>query len=445
MLTTGGLYAPTIRHHSGITYILCTNIVHDHKGPSDSDVVDLSENFFVTTKDIWSNEWSDPIPFEFSGIDPSFFFDDDGRAYIQGSAAPGPFTKIKQFEVDLKTGKKLTEEKKLWDGTGGIYPEGPHLYKKDGWYYLMISEGGTHENHVITVARSKDVWGPYEAFEKNPILTARGTDEYIRYTGHCDVVQDQNGQWWGVCLGVRKDEGRYVMGRETFLTTGAWPKGDWPTLTQVKLNPVLPNGQELLRSLDTPALMVENLSDFLYLRDADLSKHQIAADRKAVTLTAGQGDISQWQKPVTFVGKRQRLLDGSSTVKMHGAAEASGDNVKAGLAYYKDEHRYARVFYDFATASLVFEVVNNAKSISKTAKIEGVQLKDDGSLDFRLEYTEREYKFSVRDDSSVDWKVAGSLDTVDMTGPDFVGPLVGVFAVGRTGTVQVKFTDLQID
>jgi beta-xylosidase len=172
---TGGLYAPTIRHRNGTVYIVCTNIIRARNPDKD-----LAENFIVSTTDIWSGEWSDPVYFEFRGIDPSIFFDGDGKAYIQGSAAPGPMTKIHLFEIDLKTGKKLTEEKKIWDGTGGIYPEGPHLYKKDSWYYIMISEGGTFEGHMITVARSKNVWGPYEAFKQNPILTAGGTSEYIR-------------------------------------------------------------------------------------------------------------------------------------------------------------------------------------------------------------------------------------------------------------------------
>ena len=198
MLATGGLYAPTIRYHNGTVYVVCTNVIHQ-----DNSSVDKLRNFIVSTRDVWSNKWSDLVYFDFYGIDPSIFFDDDGKVYMQGSSSPGPMTKIHMFEVDLQTGKKLSEEKEIWGGTGGVYPEGPHLYKRDSWYYLMISEGGTHEDHMITVARSKNVWGPYESFEQNPVLTARGTKENIQYTGHGDMVQDQEGQWWGVCLGVR--------------------------------------------------------------------------------------------------------------------------------------------------------------------------------------------------------------------------------------------------
>jgi beta-xylosidase len=175
MHITGGLYAPTIRYNNGTIYVVCTNILHAEN--SDKGV---AKNFIVSTTDIWSGVWSDPVYFEFDGIDPSIFFDDDGKSYMQGSASPGPMTKIHLFEIDLQTGKKLSEEKKIWDGTGGIYPEGPHMYKKDSWFYIMISEGGTCEGHMITVARSKNIWGPYEPFQQNPILTARDTTEYIR-------------------------------------------------------------------------------------------------------------------------------------------------------------------------------------------------------------------------------------------------------------------------
>lgn len=333
MHVTGGIYAPTIRHRNGTFYVVCTNILH-----KDNTNEDTTANFIVSTRDIWSNEWSDPVHFEFHGIDPSIFFDDDGRSYIKGSASPGPMTKICLFEIDLETGKKLSGEVKIWDGTGGIYPEGPHMYKKDSWYYLMISEGGTHENHMVTVARSRVIYGPYEPCSKNPILTARDTNEYIRYTGHCDMFQDQHNKWWGVCLGVRKRDGRYVMGRETFLTSGAWPKEEWPKLSQVKMNPLLPDGTALMRSEGQARLTAEPKVDYLYIRDAKLDDHNFSRDGKEFVLKASKEGFSQWREPVTFVGKRQRSLTGTTSVEMHLTSQST-PGLKAGLAYYKDEFR----------------------------------------------------------------------------------------------------------
>ncbi|EKD20826.1 uncharacterized protein L3040_000932 [Drepanopeziza brunnea f. sp. 'multigermtubi'] len=443
MLATGGLYAPTIRHRQGTTYIVCTNVIH----PDDSS--DITENFIVSTKDIWLSEWSDPVYFEFDGIDPSIFFDDDGRSYLQGSAGPGPMTKIHLFEIDLETGEKKSEEKTIWRGTGGIYSEGPHLYKKDGFYYLVISEGGTHENHMVTVARSEEIWGPYEGFEKNPILTARGTGEYIRYTGHSDMFQDQQGQWWGVCLGVRrgslKNSG-YIMGRESFLTPAEWPRGEWPALSQVKLNPVLKDGTALVRVEGTSRLTSAPMVDFLYIRDPVLKDHVFSNDGASITLTASEEDISQWAAPVTFVGKRQRKLEGSAIVAMQGVSSSPKAALKAGLVYYKDEHRYVRIFYDFSASEIVYELVNKAKVIAEIER-EKLALGPDSMVSLRISYSETQltllYSCDVNGDTV--WKVLGSLPTIHMSGPDFVGPLIGIFAISPESGVQVRFDELQVD
>ena len=436
MLATGGLYAPTIRHRNGTTYIVCTNVIHEGESH-----IGRTENFILSTRDIWSNRWSDPVYFDFKGIDPSIFFDDDGRAYIQGSAAPGPMTKIHLFEVDLQTGKKLSKEKKIWDGTGGIYPEGPHIYKKDGFYYLLISEGGTFDDHMITVARSKDIWGPYESFERNPILTAKGTDEYVQYTGHCDILQDKKGKWWGVCLAVRKRDGRYVMGRESFLTPSTWPQGEWPSLSRVKVHPLLPD-ESIVARAEKRVILSNPLVDLLYIRDARLDDHQLTNDAKTITLTPSQADLSSWKEPITFLGKRQRQLEGASSVTMHMTTAADTTGLKAGLAYYKDEHRYARVYYDYVISEMVFEVVNKAKSISRRSR-HTCDVQD--AVTLRIEHTEMSCTFSFTQDKAPNgWFSAGSLDTLELTGPDFVGPLVGVFATAENRDIRVRFDDLVV-
>lgn len=431
MLATGGLYAPTIRYHNGIVYVVCTNIIH-----TDESERDVSENFVVSTEDIWSDKWSDPVYFEFQGIDPSLFFDDSGRVYVHGSAAPGPMTKIHLFEVDLKTGEKLSEEKKIWDGTGGIYPEGPHIYKRDGWYYLLISEGGTHGGHMITVARCKDIWGPYQGYDKNPILTARGTDEYIQYTGHSDVFQDQSGNWWAVCLGVRKDkEKRFVLGRETFLTTGSWRPGQWPSLDRVKLNP-----SGLSRRNETEHLTANTRVDYLYIRDADLDSYKFTESGEEIVLAAKETDLSHPTESPTFVGKRQRFLDGSSSVKLLLTTLSHATGIKAGLAVYKDEHRFIRIYYDTLKKAVLFEKKNGAKGLHQVQESEHVQ--PEGSIDFQIDYTEAKYSLRYRHEKS--WFELGSLDTLEMTDPDFVGPVVGIFAVATGSAHEARFSKLQI-
>ncbi|CEL04906.1 hypothetical protein ASPCAL06030 [Aspergillus calidoustus] len=435
LLATGGLYAPTIRYHQGTFYVVCTNVQH-----VDSDKTSFG-NFIASTslEGIWSDDWSDPVYFDFRGIDPSLFIANDGTAYIQGSAAPGPYTTINMFQVDLHTGAKLSEEKIIWRGTGGIYPEGPHLYQKDGWFYLLISEGGTHEEHMLTMARSRDIWGPYEGCPHNPILTAFGTEEYIQCTGHCDVFQDEQQQWWGVCLGIRRGEGRRgIMGRETFITPGSWD-GEWLSLQLVKSHV---EGIPPVRA--EPSLSAAPGVDLVYIRDAVLEIYRVDNER-SIRLTATPIDFSDPEKSPTFIGKRQRLLAGKSSVVIPKFTQYRGQaNLKVGLACYKDEHRYVRIYYASDGHRIVFEIVNKAKELARTAShvVDGTTSMN--ALGLRIEHTENEYRLLYTYEDQASWECLATVDTLEMTDADFTGPVMGVFAVA-TDAVDVQFEELKVD
>ena len=211
----GGIYAPTIRYNDGTFYMITTNV--SDKG-----------NFIVHTTDP-RGEWSEPVWVEQGGIDPSLYFE-DGKCYLVSN----PDNCIFLCQIDPMTGKQLTESKRIWTGTGGRYPEGPHIYKKDGWYYLLISEGGTEYGHKVTIARSRRIDGPYTGNPANPILThinmnAQGSP--IQGTGHADLVEAPDGSWWMVCLAFRPQTGtHHLLGRETFLAPVRWDKGAWPVV-----------------------------------------------------------------------------------------------------------------------------------------------------------------------------------------------------------------------
>lgn len=210
-----GLFAPTIRYADGIFYVICTNVSDDNT---------YGGNFIVWTENP-SGEWSQPIYIDTPGIDPSLFFDEDGKVYYTGTHQG-----IYLCQIDPKTGELFSEKQYIWEGSGGSYPEGPHIYKKDGWYYLLISEGGTEYCHMITMARSKSITGPYEAYDKNPVLTNRSLDTPIKAVGHADIVEDEAGNWWAVCLGIRPlgYPFRHNLGRETMLLPLTWEEGQWP-------------------------------------------------------------------------------------------------------------------------------------------------------------------------------------------------------------------------
>lgn len=221
-----GLFAPTIRYNKGTFYVICTN-------------VSFGGNFVVTATNP-EGPWSEPHYLEGAdGIDPSLFFDEDGKCYYIGTH-PNPdgcrydgdwFIYIQ--ELDVQNWKMVGEKHNVWNGAmrGVHWPEGPHLYKIGEYYYILHAEGGTGPEHAVSVARSKDVFGPYENNFCNPILTHRhmGQAYPIKYVGHADLIQTPNGEWYMTMLAVRPKECFTTMGRETFLAKVTW-ENDWPVV-----------------------------------------------------------------------------------------------------------------------------------------------------------------------------------------------------------------------
>ena len=209
-----GTYAATIREHNGVFYIINTCVA-------------CGGNFYVTATNP-AGPWSDPIWTNTHGIDPSLFWDDDGRSYYIGHGYRGKGERQWESqegawmqEIDLKTGKMIGEMKQLTYGhaSNARWTEGPHLYKINGKYLLLVAEGGTGFFHSVTVFNSDKLWGPYVPNHANPVLTHRnlGKDYPIHSVGHADLVQTQKGDWWAVSLGKRYVDGKTLLARETFL------------------------------------------------------------------------------------------------------------------------------------------------------------------------------------------------------------------------------------
>lgn len=254
-----GLYAPTIRYNKGTFYVICTN-------------VSGGGNFIVTAKKP-QGPWSNPILIpEANGIDPDIFFDEDGRVYISHNGPPpnnvsvhNGHRAIYMFEYDIANKKMIGESKLIVNGGTDmaikpVWIEGPHVIKKDGFYYLICAQGGTGYNHSEVVFRSKNVFGPYESYENNPILTQSHLDpnrkNQITTTGHADFVQLPNGDWWSVFLGCRPyGNDLYNTGRETFMMPVEWKNG-WPEIVGgnkplpfVNKKPDLPFSKETVRPM----------------------------------------------------------------------------------------------------------------------------------------------------------------------------------------------------
>lgn len=221
-----GLFAPTIRYHNGTFYVVCTNISR-------------GGNFIVTATDP-AGPWSEPHWLEGAdGIDPSLFFDDDGTCYYVGTRGDSineryyGDNELYVVRVDLDRFCFVGEPTPVWKGAlrDSVWPEAPHLYKIDGMYYLMIAEGGTSDDHSVTIARSETLLGPYTGYKKNPVLTHRhlGRDYPVKNVGHGDLVQAADGSWYMLMLASRPCEGSSNLGRETFFAKVQWEDG-WPVV-----------------------------------------------------------------------------------------------------------------------------------------------------------------------------------------------------------------------
>ena len=253
-----GIFAPAIEYHNGLYYLICTHVTREG-------------NFIITAEDP-AGPWSDPYILKFTGIDPSLFFDDDGRAWIvnnddpEGKPLYDGHRAIRIQEFDLATMQVKGPRPVMINGgvdisTKPIWIEGPHIYKRDGWYYLSAAEGGTGPGHSQVVFRSRKVDGPYEPWDKNPILTQRGLPDKVfgavTCTGHADLVEGPDGKWWATFLGVRPYDGQASpMGRETFLMPVEWTDDGWPTILpadeRVPLALDAPNGVAVTHSAELP-------------------------------------------------------------------------------------------------------------------------------------------------------------------------------------------------
>ena len=226
--SNGGIHAPTIRYNKGVYYIISTNVYYDAE-KNKADMV----NFIITANNP-AGPWSDPIHIEGApGIDPDLFFDDNGRVWYVGNQAPENPSfdgegEIWLQELDLNEYSLIGERHLLWRGAcGGVWAEGPHMYKKDGKYYLIIAEGGTSFNHAVMVAMSENIEGPYISNPRNPILTSRhlSYDNWVNSTGHGDIVELDDGRYYMVILGIRNEINRGSnMGRETFIAPLSWER-----------------------------------------------------------------------------------------------------------------------------------------------------------------------------------------------------------------------------
>lgn len=360
-----GIYAPTIRYHEGI-FTITTTLVNQAL-PREN--LTRWDNIIFNSRDPYG-EWNDPIHYYGPGIDPSPFWDEDGVAWVTNTFNSSG---IVHAPVNLTTGEVRLPFRWLWLGAGGASPEAAHVYKKDGWYYALLAEGGTREKHMVTMARSRSLHGPYEGAPNNPLLTAyNNTRSYFQAVGHVDLFQDGDDQWWAAGLTVRAG-GNYAedpyganfpMGRETFLTPVQWPQGEFPIFTNVSgtitgnFRLPQPSGPNTVPEQGSGQLVdADDIVDFepasyipphlLYWRiphtknyvvSAPGHENALALRSSMLNLTGFDGD-SSLGRGQTFLARRQSHTIFRFSVEINWANLAR-DSEETGISIFQDQSQH---------------------------------------------------------------------------------------------------------
>ncbi len=228
-----GIWAPCLSYDNGTFYLIYTD-VKTFRG-----IFKDAHNYLVTTNDI-CGEWSEPIYLNSSGFDASLFHDDNGKKWLVNMIwdhrlDKHPFGGILLQEYSPKEKKLVGPVKNIFHGTDIEKVEGPHIYKRNGYYYLLTAEGGTVLRHSVTMARSKNIDGPYEVDPTNPILTSYFNPTLeLQRAGHASIVETQNGEWYMAHLCGRHipARGRCIMGRETSIQKMEWTADGWIRLAK---------------------------------------------------------------------------------------------------------------------------------------------------------------------------------------------------------------------
>lgn len=455
-----GIFAPAIRHHDGVFYVTCT-------------FVDGGGNFVVTAKDP-AGPWSKPtwLP-QVSGIDPSLFFDEDGKAYlVYNSVAPdntplyqGHRT-IRMRTFDIQRLRVLDDEQILVNGGSDlakhpVWIEGPHIFKVEGAYYLIAAEGGTGEQHSEVVFKATSVNGPYLPYANNPILTQRDLPadrkNPITCTGHADFVQTPTGQWWSVFLGCEPyADNFYNTGRETFLLPVHWEDG-WPV--------ILDPGREVPRRLPSPLPWTGSPNQSAYGGDVAYDDEFTSSvlDRNWeflraplelwFSLTRKPGTLSVALRPETcsgkhnpsFLGRRQQHDESTAETSMK--FSPSSDHEKAGLLVFQNETHY---YYLCKSLSAGKPAVQLYRSNDTTGALELLAMRvlkepvRDSPIAFRIDSHGSSYGFAFSEDGKHWDFLKEGVDATYLstrTAGGFVGCMYALYAtsLGQPSTTWAEF------
>ncbi len=411
---SGGIWAPTIRYDRGWFYVTAT--------------LEKQGNFIVSAADP-TGAWSDPVWVPVGGIDPSLYFEGKTAYFCTNqSTCPGR-EEITLEEIDITDGSLKTPVTPIWQGTGGGHLESPHIYHKDEWYYLMAAEGGTFFCHMVTIARGKSIWGPYESYEGNPILTNRhDTVKEVQCSGHGDLIEDHRGNWWMVHLAIRPARRTMShLGRETFLTPVTWNDG-WPSVGENNLETIEREGplweKQTAREVwhtdfckekwELPWLFVRERKDALFKRGNGVLELYPSVPSSEFHLGDG------------FAAVRQPDFDCRIETEFWFDPEQLGD--EAGLAFYLESgihYRFGKKKTNQGNFLVLEKTVEDFQQTACAIPLE------DGKLRLKAECSKEQYRFYYaleRDEFTLAAVASTRFLSCEVAGKCFTGTVAGIYA-----------------
>jgi len=434
-----GIYAPTIRYHNGRFYVA----VHNKT---------LGASYLVTAQDP-AGAWSDPIFLPKGGIDPSLFFDEDGRVYLTANGVDAKGRRgILGSRIDPDTGALLEGPHFLWAGTGGRCPEGSHLYRVGKWVYLLIAEGGTQYQHRITLARARHPFGPFDACPHNPLLThANDQTLEIQGLGHGDWVQDASGRWFILFLGFRIN-GKYFhhLGRETFLAPMAWDDDGWPHIHGGQpiaecMEADLPVSAPLPPGPSSDAFGKEALPlDFNVLRTLLPRRYALSASPGALTLYGWEKTLDDEDSPA-FVGVRQTAFSSRLVVWIRFAPE--DEENEAGLTVFHGAKNHYDLYLTREGGGMMLCL---RKRVADLCYVVHAVKAGASEVYLRVESDKKTYRFAYSLDGR-HWQAMGEGSTQMLSSEviekDYTGVYYGLYATtrGKPGTCTAEFRGFQYD
>jgi len=445
--SSGGIWAPALTYDNGTFYLMITTVV-GRRG-----VFKDLHNYLLTATNI-AGPWSEPLYLNSSGFDPYLFHDDDGKKWLLNMQwdfrkYKNRFGGIVMQQFSPEAGKLVGPIQTIATGTSLGVTEGPVMFKRNGWYYLLLAEGGTGWNHAASLARARNIEGPYEYDPDYPLITTIDTPEHpLQKAGHAALVETQHGQWYISYICARPLPGRRLspLGRETGLAPVEWTEDGWLRLVDGGKAPALTVPAPSLQPQPFPALPAVDHFDNPEL-GYEYFTLRVPADEQWLSLTARQGYLRLRGRESLYSWFQQsmvarRLDDFQCEAETCVEFDPDHFNQMAGLTLYYDEsdHFYLRVSYDEERGKHIGLVTTR---LGQYDEPEGAVISAQGwdRCYLKVSVNYDQVQFSCSQDG-VDWQKIGPVLDLGQLSDEyegklgFTGTMIGLCAQDLSGTMK---------